>query len=133
MTSQHRQERSRIVGAIWHRLELRWKRAASATAAGSSSTGRSAESSPASAAVGPVPWPWSCLNEREESGRWDTWAGGLGFVYSPLSYGGVAVTLAAQFGDSWPAWPPWAQIEVGEQVQRESGWSAWSTAAACGL
>lgn len=84
-----------------------------------------------------MPWPWSCLNEREESGKWDTWSGGLGFVYAPSAYAGDDPTainpLIATYGDTWPAWPPTAQIIVGEAIQRVSGWGAWSTAAACGL
>lgn len=54
-------------------------------------------------------------------------------VYPPLAYGGVATQLARTYGDSWPDWPPSAQIQVAEQILRVSGWSAWTTAAACGL
>jgi hypothetical protein len=84
-----------------------------------------------------IPYPWSCINQLEESGKWDTWSGGLGFVYKPSAYRSddpAAIDpLIATYGDAWPAWPPAAQIIVGEAVQRASGWGAWSTAAACGL
>jgi hypothetical protein len=71
-----------------------------------------------------------CIHPYEEP-SWSTSAGGLGFVYSPASYGGVAAQLAQTYGNTWYGWPVEAQLQVGAMLVAKYGYSPWTTAYHC--
>lgn len=76
---------------------------------------------------------WSCIHEHEGA-----WTANTGNGY----YGGLQMTRSFQqtygpeFYRRWGTadkWPIWAQLIAAERAWRESGFSHWGTASACGL